>query len=84
MCLGSVSNHAPNNKTTRITNPAAVKYLETLIRPANAKTAEIAKGSIISNAIAKASDTRKWNGIFGLMLVTLNNIRTPTMIVASI
>ena len=54
------------------------------VRPANANTAEIANGKIISQVIANASAALNRSDILGLMVVTLARIRIPTITYASI
>jgi len=66
------------------TNPAAVRIFAIFVRPANASTPEIANGNIISQVIANASAILNRSGIFGLIVVILARIKTPTITVASI
>ena len=54
------------------------------VRPANASTPEIANGNIISQVTANASAILNCWGIFGLRVVILDRIKTPTITVASI
>jgi hypothetical protein len=59
-----------------MTKPAAVKNL-TLVRPAIAIIADIAKGSIISKAIAKPSAILNCNGIFGINMCYTQEYQIP-------
>jgi hypothetical protein len=81
---GYVSCHTANNITISNIKPTAVRILAIFTRPANANTAEIAKGKIISQVMAYASDILCSSGIFGLIVVTPAKIKIPTITVASI
>jgi len=68
----------------RSIKPAAVRILAIFTRPANANTAEIANGKIISQVIANASEILSCSGMFGLTVVTPAKIKIPAITVASI
>ena len=82
--LGYVSCLIANNIMIRSIKPATVRILAIFTRPANANTAEIANGKIISQVIANASEILSRSGIFGLIVVTPAKIKIPTITVASI
>ena len=68
----------------RSIKPAAVRILAILTRPANANTAEIANGKIISQVMANASEILSCSGIVGLIVVKPAKIKIPAITVASI